>query len=200
MSIEKIYERIETRAAESAGEIVAEAGREAARIRDEYARRSAELGESLRAYAEKKAGEAGRRLVVSEQLELKKALLKKKREILAGIYEDARKSIEGLGDEESAGIIRDMILDNAVTGREKIVVSQRQSRIFDGKFLDSLNAGFKGGGSFTLSEEKGRFAWGVVLKEGRRVVDLSLDVVFEQLREKVEPRIAALLFPETERE
>jgi vacuolar-type H+-ATPase subunit E/Vma4 len=200
MSIEKIYERIETQAAASADDIIREAERQAARIRGEYAKRSAELGESLRAYAEKKAGEAGRRLVVNEQLELKKALLAKKREILARIYDDARKRIEGLGDGESAGIIREMILENAVSGREEIVVSGRQSRIFDGKFLDSLNSGFKGGGAFTLAEEKGRFPWGVVLREGRRVVDLSLDVVFEQLREKVEPRIAALLFPETTRE
>jgi len=200
MSIEKIYERIETQAAASADDVIGEAGRQAARIRDEYARRSAELGESLRAYAEKKAGEAGRRLIVSEQLELKKALLAKKREILAGIYDDARKRIEGLGDEESAGILRELILENAVSGREEIVVSRRQSLIFDGKFLDSLNSGFKGGGSFTLTEEKGSFPWGVVLREGRRVVDLSLDVVFEQLKEKVEPRIAALLFPETTRE
>ncbi len=200
MSIEKIYERIETQAAASADDIIGEAARQAARIRDEYAGRSAELGESLRAYAEKKAGEAGRRLIVSEQLELKKTLLAKKREILARIYDDARKRIEGLGDEESAGIIREMILENAVSGREEIVVSGRQSSIFDGKFLDSLNSGFKGDGSFTLAEEKGSFPWGVVLREGRRVVDLSLDVVFEQLKEKVEPRIAALLFPETTRE
>jgi V/A-type H+-transporting ATPase subunit E len=200
MSIEKIYERIETQAAASADDIIGEAARQAARIRDEYAGRSAELGESLRAYAEKKAGEAGRRLIVSEQLELKKALLAKKREILARIYDDARKRIEGLGDEESAGIIREMILENAVSGREEIVVSGRQSSIFDGKFLDSLNSGFKGDGSFTLAQEKGSFPWGVVLREGRRVVDLSLDVVFEQLKEKVEPRIAALLFPETTRE
>ncbi len=200
MSIEKIYERIESQAAASADDIIREAGEQAARIRGEYARRSAELGESLRAYAGKKAGEAGRRLIVSEQLELKKALLAKKREILARIYDDARKRIEGLGDEESAGIIREMILENAVSGREEIVVSGRQSRIFDGKFLDSLNSGFKGGGAFTLAGEKGRFSWGVVLREGKRVVDLSLDVVFEQLREKAEPRIAALLFPETTRE
>ncbi len=200
MSIEKIVERIDIEAAGSVEGILREAGERAAVIRKEYARQAVDLEKDLEAGAAKKAAETEKHLVVGEQLELKKALLAKKREILTRIYDEAKKRIEGLSAEDSARIIRELILRNAVTGREEIVVSSGQSGICTREFLDSLNKAFTGGGSFKLADDKGRFTWGVVLREGRRVVDLSLDVIFEQLKEKVEPGLAAMLFSETGRE
>ncbi|MBU8920589.1 MAG: V-type ATP synthase subunit E [Bacteroidales bacterium] len=194
MPIEKIFDRINTEAEVAAGELLARAGEEGAAVRKEFAGRASRLDEELKAYAEKKAGEEEKHLIVSEQLELRKSILARKREILDSVYAEAKKKIGALSPEESREILKNMILGSAVSGKEEIVVAPSQVGIFDDGFMRELRDGFRGEGSFELSDDKGDFAWGVVLREGRRAVDLSLAVVFEQLREKIEPRIAATLF------
>lgn len=195
MPIDKIYERIEREADEAVSGIIEKAGEEAARIGEDYSHKASLLADELGEYAGKKAAEEEKHLIVSEQLELRKAVLTKKREILAGIYGEAKKRIEAMPADQCADILRRMIIQKAVTGKETIIHASSQKSVFTSDFIKSLNSGFSGGGDFSISDEPGSFSWGVVLREGRRVVDLSLDVIFEQLKEKVEPEVAALLFP-----
>jgi vacuolar-type H+-ATPase subunit E/Vma4 len=194
MPIEKIFDRINAEAEAAAGEVLTRAGEESAAVSKEYTGRASRLDAELKAYAEKKAGEAEKHLIVSEQLELRKSVLSRKREILESVYDEAKKKISALSPEESREVLKNMIISSAVTGDEEIVVAPSQVGIFDEGFMVELRDGFKGNGSFRLAADKGDFAWGVVMREGRRTVDLSLDVVFKQLREKIEPRIAAMLF------
>lgn len=194
MSIEKIFERITGDAERSVKDILGAAQREAGTVEKNYLKEAEGLKIRLRSYAEKKADEEERRLIVNEQLELKKVILRKKREILERLYEDAKKRINDLPAEESGRIILDMILKKAISGREEIIISVSQEEIFSDRFMRELNGRFEGGGTFTLSAQRGEFSWGVVLREGRRVVDLSLEVIFDQLKEKIEPKIAAMLF------
>ncbi len=194
MPIEKIFDRINKEAEAAAGELLARAGEKGAAVRKEYADRASRLAEDLKTYAEKKAGEEEKHLIVSEQLELRKSILARKREILDSVYTEAKKKIGALSPEDSRDILKNMILGSAVSGKEEIVVAPSQAGIFDEGFMRELRDGFKGDCSFELAADKGDFVWGVVLREGRRTVDLSLAVVFEQLREKIEPRIAAMLF------
>lgn len=195
MSIENILERIGEEAESAARRIMDEAQADADRIGMEYSEKAAAIKEELGARAEKKAREEERRLIVNEQLELRKKLLAKKREILDELYDGARKRIEALTGDEYLDLLKTLILQNAVSGREEIIVSPEHENFFTSGFISSLNREYPGGGNFTLSEEPGDFAWGVVLKEGRRVVDLSLGVLFEQLKEKIEPEVASILFP-----
>ncbi len=194
MSIEKIFERITGEAEEKVKEIIEASEEEASAVEQGYRKEAEELRARLNSYAERKADEKERQLIVNEQLELKKTVLRKKREILEDLYQQAKKRIIGLPDEESGKILSDLILKRAISGKEEIVVSSSQKKIFTDSFIGKLNSRFEGGGNFSLSREGGEFSWGVVLREDRRVVDLSLEVIFEQLKEKIEPKIAALLF------
>ena len=105
-------------------------------------------------------------------------------------------SLESLPEERYLALLKNLIVRRAVSGKEEIVVPKSQKKLFTQDFIDSLSSAFPGKGSFTVASENGDFTWGVVMREGRRVVDLTLRVLFEQLKEKVEPEIAALLFPE----
>ncbi len=198
MAIEDIIKRIEEESEAAAGEVLEEARREAETIRTAYARRAEELGAELRRHTEKRAREEEKRLVVSERLDIRKALLARKREILDALYESARRRIERMPRERYRDLMRRLIIARAVSGGEEIVASPRHREIFTDDFVEELRRAFPGGGNFTMADQAGDFGWGVVLREGRRVVNLSLDVLFEQLRERVEPRIAAVLFPAAE--
>ncbi|MBN1885765.1 MAG: V-type ATP synthase subunit E [Candidatus Krumholzibacteriota bacterium] len=196
MAIEHILKRIEEEAAAAVKERVAAAEREAERIGAEFAAGGERLAAELRARAGKRAAEEERRIVVGEQLELRKALLAKKREILEEIYAEAKSRLAELDGDDYLATVGGIIVERAVTGREEIVSAAAKRDLFTPAFLSSLNEAWPGGGDFRLAGDSGDFAWGVVLREGKRIVDLSLDVFFEQVRERVEPGIGAILFRE----
>jgi vacuolar-type H+-ATPase subunit E/Vma4 len=197
MSIENILERIEKEAGSAAGELVSKAEEEAERIRSAYETEGEDVRAQLEQRARKKAEEEERRLIVNERLELRKQLLGKKREILDELYEKAKREMEKLGDEDYLDLMKDMILGNAISGNEEIVVAKEQMKLYGDAFLDALNKGNKPGKGFTLAEDSGDFSWGVVLREGQRTVDLTLGVLMEQLCERIESEIAPMLFSDS---
>jgi vacuolar-type H+-ATPase subunit E/Vma4 len=195
MSIENILNRIEEEASSAADKLVREAETEVERIGNTYRDAEKDLRKQLEERASKRAEEEERRLIVNEQLELNKLFLGKKREILDELYGFATKKISSLSNDDYAGLIKNMIMRKSLSGSEEIVVPKAHRKIFDAAFLDSLNRAWKGGGRFAIAEEAGNFPWGVILREGKRVVDLTLDVLIAQLKERIEPEIAAILFP-----
>ncbi len=195
MSIENIVKRIDEETGAAVAGILGAAGERAAAVGDEAARAGEKLRGELEARARAKAGDEERRLIVGEELELRKAALVRKREILGEVYAEARKRIEHLTPDEYLKLMAALILKNAVSGREEIVVPAAQRGMFDAAFVDALNRARGAGAAFSLAGTPGDFAWGVVLREGQRRVDLTLDVIFRQLAERVESAVAGLLFP-----
>ncbi len=197
MSIENILERIKGEADSAAGELLSKAEMEAKRIRGTYEADGNELKEKLEQRAGDKAVEEKRRLIVNEELELRKQLLRKKREILDELYEEAKGELERLGDEDYLDLMKEMILRGAISGNEEIIVAKDQEKLFGDSFLEALNRENKLGKGFKLAKDSGDFAWGVVLREGQRIVDLTLGVLVEQLRERIESEIAPMLFSDS---
>ena len=195
MSIENILKRMNEETEASEREALQRAETEASRIRERYEKTAEKLRGELSGRAGKKAEEEERRLIVNEQLELKKALLAKKREILEEVYAEARKRAMNLSDSDYVELMKALVLAKTISGNEEIIVPAERYKLFDKDFLIYLNREHTGGGGFSYAKERGEFSWGIVLKEGKRIVDLSLDVLFEQLVERVEPKIASVLFP-----
>jgi V/A-type H+-transporting ATPase subunit E len=196
MSIENIVKRIEEETGAAVAEILRAAEERASAVREEAGRAGAKLRGELEGRARAKASDEERRLIVGEELELRKAALARKREILGEVYAEARQRIRQLPPDEYLKLMSALILKNAISGREEIVVPAAQRSMFDGSFVDSLNRSRGQGASFSLAGTPGDFAWGVVLREGQRRVDLTLDVMFRQLEAHVESAVAGLLFPE----
>jgi V/A-type H+-transporting ATPase subunit E len=196
MSIENILQRIEEETEASVREIMGKAEAQAAGIRDEYSKKGARLREELERKTRLRAADDERRLIVGEELELRKAVLERKREILSDIYREAHTRISKLPQAEYLELIKTFIVKNALSGREEIVPPAEQRGMFTAEYLESLNKARGGSSSFSLAEASGDFSWGVVLREGHRREDLTLGVVFEQVKERIESEIASLLFPE----
>jgi V/A-type H+-transporting ATPase subunit E len=196
MSIEQILKKIDDDAAAAAGGIVEEARTEAGRIARQYEAAAKKLRAQLEELAGRKAAEEKRRLLVSEELELRKAALVAKRRILSELYDEAKRKIGALSGAEYLDLLASMVAARAATGREEIVPAAGQRGLLDKAFLGKVAGAFDGEAKFTVSDREGEFAWGVVLREGKRVVDLSLETVFEQVRERIEPEVSAILFPD----
>jgi len=199
MSIEKILEKIDREADSAVDEIMAEAESKVELIGKEYRKKEDELRERLKKESEQKAREESHRLVVSEQLDLRKSLLTAKRKILDEFFSEARKRVRSMPKEDTAGFIRKLILERAITGGEEIVPAAQQKDLFQDEFIEALNESFSGRGNFSLGEPSTDFSWGVILREGERTVDLSLEALFSQVIEESEPEVAALLFSEKDK-
>ena len=196
MSVENILKRIAEETEEAIGAVRGETEKRIAVIREEYAKKGGTLRTELERAARMKAADEERRLIIGEELELRKAALTRKREILEEIYGEARKRIESLPPEKYLDLLRSLIVRHSLSGKEEIVPPAAQRRMFTAEFLASLNQLRGADAAFTLADTPGDFTWGVVLREGQRRVDLTLDVVFDQLKARVEPQIAVVLFPE----
>ncbi len=194
MSIEKILSKIDEDSRAAVEAALERAGEDAAALSARYASRAEELGAGLKSRAGKKAAEEKRRLIVSEQLELRKAELVGKRGILSKLYDEARKNIASLSGDDYLALIRLLIVSRAISGSEEIVPAAGQTALLSSDFLSKLNGEYPDGGKFTIAADEGTFEWGVVLREGRRTVDLSLGTVFDQVMDRIEPEVAAILF------
>lgn len=194
MSIEKIISKIDEDSRAAVETALERAREDAVALSARYARKAEELEAGLNTRAGKKATEEKRRLLVSEQLELRKAELVRKRGILAKLYGEARKNITSLSGEDYLKLIRVLIISRAISGSEEIVPAAGQTAQLSSDFLAKLNGGYPGGGKFTVAAEEGSFDWGVVLREGRRSIDLSLGTVFDQVMDRIEPEVAEILF------
>ena len=176
MSIENILKRIEEESSAAVGGIISEAESEAGKIREDYAAQAGELKGKLERKARTRAEEEERRLLVNEELQLRKELLERKREILDNLYAEAAKRIQSFEKNEYVELMKKMIIGSAISFEEEIIVPEDQREIFGKAFLDSLNKSAREKrGAFSVSDEPGDFTWGVVLREGRRRVDLTLD-------------------------
>jgi V/A-type H+-transporting ATPase subunit E len=195
MAIDDILKRIDEETGTAIQNKLDEARRKAEVVEGEYAVRAETLEAELRLRAEKRSREEERRLIVSEQLEIRKALLARKRKVLEALYEKALRLIEELPRDRYRSIVKSLVIGRAISGAEEILVASRHRDLFGDTFLAELNESYPGGGTFTIAAEAGDFGWGVVLREGRRVVDLTLEALFEQLCERIEPEIAAVMFP-----
>lgn len=195
MSIENILKRIEEEAEAAVGLIIGEAETEAEKIRKEFAVQADELKEKLEQRARIRAEEEERRLLVNEELRLRKQLLEKKREILDALYVEAVNRIASLETGEYLDLMKKLIMKNATSFGEEIIVPEDQRKIFGKEFIDSLNQSVRGKkGTFSISDDPGDFSWGVILEERKRRVDLTLDVLIAQLRDRIESDISAALF------
>lgn len=194
MSIENILERIKEEADSVARDLVRKAEEEGERIRGSYEAEGENLKIELEQRAHKKAGEEESRLIVNEQLELRKQLLERKHEILEEMYEQAKREMEKLGDKDYLDLMKEMILGRAISGNEEIIIAREQTKLFGDAFIDALNKESRSGKGFKLAEDPGDFSWGIVLREGQRTVDLTLGVLMEQLRERIESEIAPMIF------
>jgi V/A-type H+-transporting ATPase subunit E len=200
MPIENILRKIEEEASAAAARIVEAAKEEGLRLGEEYSARASKLAEQFEKRGARKAAEEKHRILVSEQLELRKAVLKRKREILGELYSETKRKIEEISGEEYLDLLESMIVEGATSGSEEIVPASGQKRLFTKRFIEKLNKSFASGASFSVAGEEGDFTWGVVLREGRRMIDLSLETVFGRVIEELEPEVSGILFPGDRRE
>ncbi len=186
--------------------ILADAKAEADKIKKEAEEKEAaelaKLTEQLDEYKKqteilaKKAGEDEKsHILAAARMDIAKEYLAEKRKILDEVFEQARRQLQNLPDEEYRALIKKLLLDTLETGDEEVVIDTNENRI-DHKFIKEVNRelgpGYKG--NLRLSDQRLDLGAGFILKRGKIKTNVSLEVLLDQARKELEIELAKELF------
>ena len=188
--------------------ILADAKAEADKIKkqadDQEAAEQAKLAEQLDEYKKQteilaqKAGEDEKsHILAAARMDIAKQFLAEKRKILDEVFEQARRQLQDLPDEEYRALIKKLILDAVETGDEEVVVDTNEGRI-DQEFIKEINRelGPDYKSDLRLSDQRQDLVAGFILKRGKIKTNVSIEVLLGQARKELEIELAKELFSE----
>ena len=188
--------------------ILADANAEADKIKKEAAEKEsaeqAKLTGQLEEYKKqteilaKKAGEDEKsHILAAARMDIAKEYLAEKRKILDEVFEQARRQLQDLPDEEYRALIKKLILGAVETGDEEVVVDTNEGRI-DHEFIKEINRelGPDYKNNLRLSDERQDLGAGFILKCDKVKTNVSIEVLLGQARKELEIELAKELFSE----
>ena len=195
MNAEEVVEKILSDARAEADAITGEAK---AKAESQAADQQAELErfeQQTQELAEKAAQEKRERILASARMDIRKATLAKKREIIDEVFNKSVKKLSELEEKEYLKLIESLMTKAAETGSEKVIIGKDENRI-DANFVKQINRklgpGYKG--NLQLSDERAEISGGFILRRGNVQINVSTDVLVDQVREELEMELAGELF------
>jgi len=186
--------------------ILADARAEADKIKkqadDKQANEQAKLSEKLDEHKKqteilaRQAGEDEKsHILAAARMDIAKQLLAEKRKILDEVFEQARRQLQNLPDEEYHSLIKKLLLDAVETGDEEVIVDTNESRISE-ELIKEVNQqlGSDRKGNLKLSGQKQNIGAGFILARGKVKTNVSIEVLLDQARKELEIELAKELF------
>jgi len=195
MNAEQVVEKILAEANAEAGKIVNDARAKAAGQDAGLKTEIAEFDACTEQLARDAAEDKLQRMLAGARVDSAKQLLAAKGDILNEVVERARKAVNELPDEDYLSWVMTTMKRAVESGDEKVIVGKDEKRInadFIRKVNGELGSGFKG--NLQLSDEKGDFSGGFILSRGRVQINVTTDVVIDDLYESMQIELSQNLF------
>lgn len=192
-----ILDVIHSEASEAAEKLILEARDRAATISERSSGRIEALREQTMQDAQREAALMGDRMRRLAELEDRKALVARKRELIDKVFSQALARLNALPDEQVSAIMMDLLARHA-SGNEGLAAGKINSGFFGPDFVENANTRFNHEGkkgSFHALPEKVDGVCGLVLKSANSEMHCTFDALLETQRESLETRVASILFP-----
>jgi len=194
MSLAQITEKIKNDAQQEADEFIAEAKAQA----DLVTQKASKERDAIKADLDHRFGierpEIFHRSEIVADLDVKKMMLKAKRDLISDVYAQALSKMKNMDREQYLGFCEDLLNSSVSTKEEKIEVSADE-KFIDKAWLDSYNA--KHSSKLTLSDKKPDISGGFILANGKTSINCSWDMLLQVAQEKQEAGVVERLFPQT---
>lgn len=191
MSLAQITEKIRSDAGLEAKEIISRANAAA----QDILRRAEEEGDSVRsAFARRfdvERPEIFRRREIVASLDVKKMLLRSRRDVIDDVYTAALDKLRRLPKDQYLSFC-EALLASAVTTKEEVLCIGADEKYLDKAWLDSYNQ--RHGSKLTLADEPAGISGGFILENGRVGVNCSWEMLLRMAREKSEADVIRRLF------
>jgi len=197
MSVEKITEKILSDAGEQAGGIEKEFAARIGKIQDQRDQQVQEIQARAQEEARRRAEDRFNKDIATAELEMRKAALARKQELIGQVFDRARERLLGMKAEPRRDFLMQLLLKNVETGDEEIIVSKGDGGLLDDGFLKEANRRLEQEGKkgrLQLSEERRDLPGGFVLRRGKQEINCSLGALIGSIRQELEPGVARELF------
>jgi V/A-type H+-transporting ATPase subunit E len=194
MALEDILKRISEDAQAEADGLRSLAQAEAEAIRGKTQKQAEALRAERMTKAQERANEHAARIETLAGLELRKDLLRAKKDLIGDVFRRAEDAIAELSPDEYRAFWRPIILEAVDSGDEEIIPSARHREFFTPDFLKSLNDALGSRGRLRLSDENGGFSGGFILHAGKKETNQTIKSLIESGSDRLEPLVAAILF------
>lgn len=188
--LENIIREIETESAETVSDILGKAnGAAAVTLRD--AEKAAEqLKESFRREAERKAAETADRAAANDEMELKRAILKKKQEIIRETLDGTRRALTETRDKGYFEMLTSLLSRYAAEGKAgEILMTDADKKAMTKDFEAAVSAhGLK------VSDKALAADSGFVLVYGSIEINCTIDAIFDAYADELSDMLGAFLF------
>jgi len=198
MNAEQVIQKIIADAKAEAEKIVQQAEDAQAQEQSDLDRELEQYREQSAAIAEKAGQDEKSHILAAARMKTAKQLLSVKREVLDGVFEQAKQQLQKLSDDEYRKLMSRLMREAVETGDEEVLTDKNETRI-DHEFVKNVNRelgpGYKG--NLRLSDEKLDLGGGFVLRRGKIKTNISFDVLIDQARKELEIELAKELFSQS---
>ncbi|NLP18873.1 MAG: hypothetical protein GX376_07255 [Firmicutes bacterium] len=194
----KIVERILADAQREAEAIIAQAQERAAGIISEGEREAEKTRQEILKKAQDAAAERHRRIVSMDALEGRKATLAAKEALLEEAFQRAHKELEEMDTPSYQKVIRSLLVPAVQTGAEEVIIAPADQDRITPDFIQGINDEIRTqgrAGCLTLKIEDRPLEGGFILRSGGIDINNSFAALLKSVREELEPKAAAILFP-----
>jgi V/A-type H+-transporting ATPase subunit E len=201
MAQSTIINRIIDQAREDAAETIHAAQKSAQKIKENIKEEVTSQIDELNSDFEQKRSSLEHKSDLIFSLEARKQTLSKKRELIDEAFHLAEDKLDNLPEKEWSVLIAAIVAASSQTGKEKLIVPQKDLKKYQEGFLSSINRGLKSNGlsgELTLSQKPADFKSGIMLEGDEMDINGDFKVLLNQVREKHEKEIADILFGKQE--
>ncbi len=191
--IRRVIDEAETRAET----IKKEAVEKAEALENEARQKAGRKKDHILEQARKAAVEQKGRIIGVAQLDMRKKLLAAKQDMIGIAFEKTLEELSNLDDGEYLDIIRKLLLAIAETGKETVIMSERDKKRIPANFWKEVNQKIAGNGrvgELYLSSESRDMKGGFILQRGGLEMNCSFESLLAMKRDELEHEVAELLF------
>lgn len=195
MEAEQVIEKILADARAEAEKIKKQADKKEAAEQAKFNEQLDEHKKQTNALAKKLGSEKKLHLLAAARMDIAKEHLAEKSRILDEVFDQARRQLQNLSDDQYKTLCTNLMLEAVETGDEEVIIDTNEKRI-DEKFIRQINQklGPERRGNLKLSDQRQTIGAGFILKRGKIKNNVSLNVLLAQTRKELEIDLAKDLF------
>ena len=188
--LENIIREIETESAETVSDILGKANDAAAVTLRDAEKAAEQLKEGFRHEAERKVAETAERATANDEMELKRAVLKKKQEIIRETLDGTRRALTETRDKGYFEMLTSLLNRYAAKGKDgEILMTDADKKAMTKEFETAVSAyGLK------VSDKALAADSGFVLVYGSIEINCTVDAIFDAYADELSDMLGAFLF------
>jgi V/A-type H+-transporting ATPase subunit E len=186
MSVDGIIDRIMADAKQDAAQIADEARKQAKTIHRDNEKDAQEYYEHQKSLLDERYRKEKERAVLNRRLQQRKSVLASRQRWMDRAFELAHQRLVEQPMPEYQKLMKGLISSVSSTKDEIVQFGQKGQEGELKSLISELNR--ETGGSFRLSEERGEFAWGFILRKGKVETNMSIDSLFKYKRSDLEQK------------